>query len=386
MLIRFKRLILYSPLVALTFFALRLAFDEPPYRDIRADAPPLTVCEPEIVEVALDAVPAYTPTKLGGFVQLQAGRFFVDNQSYTARGVNYYPSLYPWRRFFPQVDFDQVIPEFEILRSAGVNSLRVFLWNAALFQCEGNGAVPLEDAFARLDILMALAAEYRFRLIVTLNDLPDLEYYPLYADPTHVRQQTAYIVKRYRDEPVILAWDVRNEGDIDYGSNNALPFDRRFARQQVLDWLVMATAQVRELDANHLITAGWLHDAQATADHVDFVSFHHWWDANDLQGRLNDIRAVTDKPILLEEFGYSTFVRSEDEQARLIYEGILTAENENTLGWLVWTAFDFPLDATCTPPACPSQDNGEHHFGLWRTDYTPKPAAGILIDLFGESF
>src|SRR5690606_10407987 len=154
-----------------------------------------------------------------------------------------------------------------------------------------------------------------------------------------------------------------NEGDIDYGSNQA--FLKPFPRQQVLDWLALAVEQVRSLDDNHLITAGWLHDAESTAALVDFVSFHHWNSADELRGRIAALRSHTDKPILLQEFGYSTFRMNADEQARNIYEGILAAEQSGLAGWLVWTAFDFPLDATCVPPACPSLDNAEHHFGLW---------------------
>jgi hypothetical protein len=64
--------------------------------------------------------------------------------------------------------------------------------------------------------------------------------------------------------------------------------------------------------------------------------------------------------------------------ARYPWRRFLT-EAENLLGWLVWAAFDFPLDATCIRPACPSQDNAEHHFGLWFPDYTPKPVIEWLL-------
>jgi endo-1,4-beta-mannosidase len=236
--------------------------------------------------------------------------------------------------------------------------------------------VPKVDVFQRLDSIIEMAAARGLRLIVTLNDLPDLEDYPLYTDPVHTRVQTAFIVQRYRDETAILAWDLRNEGDIDYGSINLL--NTRFPRHVVLNWLAQTLQQVRALDSNHLITAGWLFDAEATAPYVDFVSFHHWQDASELERRIQTIRAATDKPILLEEFGFSTFRVSEEEQARLIGENIAMTVEYGLLGWLVWTAFDFPLDATCIVPACPSQDNAEHHFGLWRTDYGAKAAVEVV--------
>ena len=339
--------------------------------------PPLATCTGAEAQAAVDALPLYQPSETEYFVTLSDNQFMVGDEPLAARGVNYYPMRYPWRRFLTNADLDEVQRELNLLRGVGFNTLRLFLWNEALFTCPARGAVPTADAFQRLDAIMQMAAVRDLRLIVTLNDLPDMEHYPLYTDPVHTHAQTNFIVERYRDEAAILAWDLRNEGDIDYGSINLL--NTRFPRNVVLDWLTQTSEQVRELDPNHLITAGWLFDAEATAPYVDFVSFHHWQDATELARRIQAIRAATDKPILLEEFGFSTFRVSEDEQAQLISENIQMALENDLLGWLVWAAFDFPLDATCIPPACPSQDNAEHHFGLWRTDYTAKPAVDTVL-------
>lgn len=254
----------------------------------------------------------------------------------------------------------------------------MFLWNDALFQCAGSGAVPVAATFGRFDQFIALAAARGFRLIVVLNDLPDLTQYPLYSSPAHTTAQTAYIVQRYRREPAILAWDLRNEGDIDYGSNNALT--PRFRREVVLDWLARTATEVRALQPQQLITAGWYLDAEATAPYVDFVSFHHWYDAASMIERIAQMRAVTDKPILLQEFGYSVQRMSEADQARTIGEMIAVAEQQGLMGWLIWTAFDFPIDRSCYPSPCVSPDNAEHYFGLWRSDYTPKLAVAVISD------
>jgi endo-1,4-beta-mannosidase len=248
-----------------------------------------------------------------------------------------------------------------------------------MFICPGSGAVPVADVFQRLDDLIHAAANHDLHIILTLNDTPDLTDYPLYANPTHTQAQTRFIVERYRDEPAILAWDLRNEGDIDYGSRDG-PLLAKFPRWQVLHWLADTSDLVRELDSNHLITAGWMKDAAATAPHVDFVSFHHWWDGDDLRRRIADLHDATDKPVLVEEFGYSTFFISENQQADNIRAIIDAAASEAVLGWMIWTAFDFPLDSTCMPPACPDLENPEHYYGIWHSDYTPKPAAEVVIN------
>ncbi len=337
---------------------------------------PLSTCTDAEVEMAFDTLPDYQPTDLTDFVRVQNRRLMLGDERFFVRGVNYYPSRYPWRRFLTQTDMETIDEEFALLKSSELNTLRIFLWNEALFTCPGNGAVPVADAFLRLDGIIQRAAEHDFRLIITLNDLPDLTNYPLYDNPPHILAQTIFIIQRYRDEAAILAWDLRNEGDIDYGTHNTIP--GTFTRETVLNWLAQSSALVRSLDANHLITAGWLYDNEAPMPYVDFVSFHHWAGASEARDRIVTLQNAADKPVLLQEFGYSTQLMDLEAHARTIKEVTDVVKSTDAAGWLIWTAFDFPTDATCIPPNCPSEDNAEHHFGLWYVDYTPKPAVEVL--------
>jgi hypothetical protein len=336
---------------------------------------PLPTCTISQINQAQAAIPPYLPQSGGDFARLQDGRLYVGGQPFAVRGVNYYPVRAPWRRFLTDSDLETVAREMDLIQGARLNTLRIFVWYGALFDCSGSGAVPNAAAFARLDGIIRLAAAHHFRLIVTLNDLPDVLVRPLYRYPEAASEQTAYVVRRYRDEPVILAWDLRNEGDIDYGRGYV-------TSKAVLSWLNTLSVQVRVIDPNHLITAGWNENSYVTDSAVDFLSFHHWRSADNLRDRIDDLRAHSQKPILLEEVGYSTPATSlEARQAQSLRDAVTMADAQNLLGWVVWTAFDFPTDVTCIPPACPSQDNSEHHFGLWRTDYTPKPALDTLENL-----
>ncbi|MCC7451095.1 MAG: cellulase family glycosylhydrolase [Anaerolineae bacterium] len=336
---------------------------------------PLPVCSDQRAQQALAAIPAYTPQGKHGFVKVQGSAFVgSDGQPFRPKGINYYPARAPWRRFLLEADPAAVAKELDLIRETGINTLRIFLWYDALFDCPGSGAIPKPAAFARLDAILKRAADKGYRLIVTLNDLPDLTIRPLYQYPESAAAQTAYIVQRYRDEPVIMAWDVRNEGDIDITRN-------RMSSRAVLDWLRQTTSQIRQLDTNHLITAGWNESSHMTESAVDFVSFHHWTSPDNLRQRIAALRVYTQKPILLEETGFSTFGGNEARQTDLLRQTLTAADAEGIAGWLVWTAFDFSTDVTCLPPACPSKDNGEHHFGLWRTDYSPKPAVEMLRTL-----
>ncbi len=286
------------------------------------------------------------------------------------------PRTIPGSVFLTEADPAEVQAELVLLRDAGFNTLRLFLWHDALFTCPGSGAVPVPESFARLDAIIQAAAAQGFRLILTLNDLPDLAQYPLYTNPVHTQAQIAFLVERYRDEAAVLAWDLRDEGDLDYRSGregNAI-----FDRAAVLTWLAETAETVRGLDPHHLITAGWSQDAEATIPYVDFVSFHHWDDVIRLRARVALLRSLTEKPILLEAFGYSTYYFDPAEQSRLLREAIQAADYDGLAGWLIWTAFDFPFTAVCISPPCSGLDAPEYHFGLWQSDYTPKIAAGVV--------
>jgi tetratricopeptide (TPR) repeat protein len=332
---------------------------------------PLAVCEQDHVTNALGALDLYTPHGRGGFAQITNGEFAINGLPFWVRGVNYYPARAPWRRFLTDTDLAIAAKELDLIAGAGLNTIRIFLWYDALFDCPGSGLVPVREAFERLDGVIRLAAQRNMRLIITLHDLPDLTVRPLYLHPETTLVQTLFIVSRYREEPAILAWDLRNEGDIDYTRHNQSP-------AAVLAWLRDTSRQVRLAAPNHLITAGWLSNPLPTDPAVDFFSFHHWSSGADLRERVGTIRAASDKPILLEEVGYNTWGGNADGQAVRLREAISAADSARMLGWVIWTAFDFPTDVTCIPPACPSKDNGEHHFGLWRVDYSPKPAVEML--------
>lgn len=321
-----------------------------------------------------DPAPAATPDPTQ-FVTVQGDKLQLDGQPFEIKGVNYYPRRAPWQRFLTEANPADMAGELDLIQKAGFNTLRVFLWNEPLFTCQPEDAIPNEAAFALIDQLFALAAERDLKIILTLNDLPDLTFRPLYTDFAHYDNQTIYIVRRYRNQPSLLAWDLRNEGDINYGAQSAE--DARFSQKEVIDWLAHLSPLVRENDPHHLITAGWWGDPLPTEPYVDFLSFHHWTDAKELAPRLKTYQQQSDKPLVLQEFGYPSGAdaaeqsRAEKEQADSLAAAIKTVEEAGLAGWVIWTAFDF-VPAAGQPP------NEEHSFGLWRTDLTPKPALEAL--------
>jgi hypothetical protein len=298
------------------------------------------------------------------FITAKGSQLFAGDQPFMTRGVNYYPRNAPWDRFLPDSNFTDIEQELHLIAASGFNTIRIFLWYDPLFDCTPESAMPDNAAIQKLDAIITLAAQLNLRLIVTLNDLPDLTFRPLYTDYSRYDAQTAFIINRYKSEPAILAWDLRNEGDIDY------QMAHNPNRAAVLAWLKHISALVRSLDPQHLTTAGWLENTMETADLVDILSFHHWAGAESLKTQIDYLSHRTTKPILVEEVGYPSPNHAETNQAKLLGAAVKAAEQKGAAGWLVWTAFDFPNNSP--------KPNPQNDYGLWRNDLSPKPALSSL--------
>jgi tetratricopeptide (TPR) repeat protein len=321
-----------------------------------------------------DPASTRTPNVVGN-VEVREKHLLFDGQPFTIKGVNYYPRRAPWRQFLVEAKPEDIATELSLIQRAGFNTIRIFLRYEPLFTCAPEDAIPLDPVFAKVDILLELARQHDLRVIVTLNDLPDLYYRPLYTDWAHYDAQTIYIVRRYRNDPNIVAWDLRNEGDLDYSASPGN--EPQFSRDEVVQWLAHISRLVRANDPYHLITAGWWGDPTITAPYVDILSFHHWSVPEALQARITEYQRHNDKPLLLEEVGYHSWAtapldsRDLQSQAGILGRAIDTAEQSNIAGWMIWTAFDFV-------PQNGQPATYEHFFGLWQTDLTPKPALMTL--------
>ncbi|GAB5492041.1 MAG: hypothetical protein Phog2KO_22560 [Phototrophicaceae bacterium] len=317
-----------------------------------------------------EPLPDYSPSNQP-FMGLNDSHFQLNDSLFPIYGVNYYPMNSPFERFLTETDLEDVEFEFALIRESGINTLRIFLRPEDLFIC--NAPIPNNENFERLDAIIQLASEADLRLIVTLNQ--DIVPSVLYFEP-FIREQMRFIVERYRDEATIIAWDVRDKGDLDY--RNGL------IRQDIaLHWLADTVVMLRQIDTQHPVTVGWWQDSEISAPLVDFVSFQSYGDYTDLQQNIANLNANTNRPILLISTGYSTFTVSEINQRNFLYQTFEETQNNNLMGWMVNHTFDYPRTVTCTPPNCPSIGDELNQFGLWNTGYFPKLAVDAIRIITG---
>jgi hypothetical protein len=326
-------------------------------------------CTQDSIQRALALIPEYTPTT-GAFITIQNGALWQSDRPYPVYGINYYPRDYPNQRFLTETDIPAIDFELDLMRANGLNTLRIFIRYDDLFACEADGVVPRSENLARLDQFIQIAGTRGYKLILVLHHDPNWDEYPLYDMPAHISDQTRYIVQRYADEPIIMAYDVRDAGDADY---------RTYRKTAVLRWLEAITTLIRDHAPNQLVTASWMDNAQDTLPYVDFVSFQHFGDSEALRQTIAIIQSVAgQKPILLSAVGYATYESDELAQRESIYRALEAVQRNNLAGWVIWTAFDYPLTAICQDPNCPAEDSPANRFGIWNTSYFPKRALDAI--------
>jgi hypothetical protein len=306
-----------------------------------------------------------------GFASRSGRQLVVDGVPFHVTGVNYYPQATPWDRFWPHYDPEVVDQDFGLIHSLGLNTVRIFI------PFEQFGGPGLDPAMLdRLDDLLRRAEAHSLKVIVTLFDFRT--DYNLLLWPEADRHLET-LLTRFADHPAILAWDLKNEADLDF---------TQAGRETVLAWLEHMARLARRYDPNHLLTVGWSSSEAAVelVDVLDFVSFHDYLPPEGLAGRYEALReAVGDLPIVLGEFGLPTWNsflfpngHSEAEQASY-YANILTALREaDSAGYLAWTLHDFDHVPASVAGRLPWRTGPQGHLGVIRIDGQLKPAAFLL--------
>jgi len=314
----------------------------------------------------------------------------LNGHPYYVAGINYYPQDMAWDRFWS--GYSQTVTEhdFKIIRALGLNTVRIFIpfdqfGGAKLGENPGAQAtvttsaaskIIVETPLKKLSDLLMRASKHGLHVIVTLFDFRS--DYTLLHWPAGDRQLEA-LLTAFKDNPAILAWDLKNEPDLDY---------KAAGKYLVNAWLTHIAYLARHYDAHHLLTIGWsaAQAAQAPIPVIDFVSFHYYAPAADLSRTYGSLqRAIPKQPIVLGEFGLPTWNsfffpngHSEADQAAY-YAAILrflrTSRNE---GYIAWTLYDFSYVPANVAGGLPWQKGPQTVMGVLSTHGRFKPAARLL--------
>ena len=348
-------------------------------------------------------------------------------------GVNYWPAssaMRWWRRF----DAPLVERDFARIRQAGGDLVRFFL----LWEDFQPAPTAVSDrSLERLATVAEMARRHDLRIIPTLftghmsgaNFVPewalggkapserfrvvandrvvDRAMRNWYTDPLVFEAQALLArecARALAGHAALWGWDLGNEN-----SNCCAPPTLEDGRR----WLDRIASAIRSVDPACGITLG-LHmedleddrrigPAEA-AEVCDVLCMHGYpiytsWCRSptdpELVAFLTDItRWLGGKDVLFAEFGAATRdgdpesergpspLLTEDEAGRYIQSAFARLHAAGAVGGMVWCYTDYDRAIWSEPPL--DRAPHERHFGVWRADGTPKPAAAALREWSGR--
>jgi len=272
------------------------------------------------------------------------------------KGINYYPQATPWDMFGDTFSKDTIAKDFKIIKDAGLNSIRLFI------QYEDFGKANIDqEKLDKLKHVLDAAETADLYVVMTLFD-----FYGNYdvLDWTLNMRHAETIVLTLKDHKAIMAWDIKNEPNLDFESRG---------KANVLAWLENMINHIKSLDDIHPVTIGWSNTESAILlkDKVDFVSFHYYEDLEDLDTSIKTLKTkIPNKAIVLGEFGMSSydgfwnpFGNSDKDQANY-HKKAQDIIATHDLQYLSWTLYDFVGIPKEVVGGLPWRKNAQKHFGF----------------------
>ena len=280
----------------------------------------------------------------------------ISVDSLNIKGINYYPQANPWNMFGDEFSADTISKDFKIIKDAGLNSVRLFVQYED-FGKEHVNSKKLEKLKKTLD----LAEAHNLKVVLTLFD-----FYGDYSVMSWTLNQrhAETIVEAVKDHSALLAWDIKNEPNLDFESRQ---------KAVVIAWLDNMIDLVKSVDTIHPVTIGWSNTQSASIlkDKVDFISFHYYEDLEKLDDAIKTMRTeIPNKPLVLQEFGLSSYsgfwkpFGSSDEDQANYHKKIQEQIAANNLQFMSWTLYDFTDVPTDVVGSRPWRRNTQKHFGF----------------------
>lgn len=282
------------------------------------------------------------------------------------KGINYYPQNSPWNMFGERFDKNVLSRDFTLIAEQGLNSIRIFI----PYHDFGKSDIP-SSKIEQLKTLLQIAEDNGLKVMVTLFDsYGDYKVIDWSITQRHLEQ----IVTPFITNPTILAWDIKNEPDLDFKSRK---------KENVLAWLKVTVDYLKEIDPNHQITIGWSSSKAAHLLHkeLDFISYHYYGKPKDFAKGYTFLKEIIPyKKIVLQEFGASSdfgfwnpFGKNRTKQ-EYFYRDFQKILSENSIDYLSWTLYDFTSIPDLVVGVLPWRKNKQKNFGFIDTDGNEKPA------------
>lgn len=247
-----------------------------------------------------------------------------------------------WRRF--RADYITE-PDIAFIASQGANTVR-FPFHYKLFTDDPYmGTSSAADGYAMLDSLIGWARKYDLHLILDMHDCPggqtgdnidDSFGYPFLMTDTVSQRRFVdiwrQIASRYKDEPVILGYELMNEPIATYWEGE----EKAMLNGALEPLYKRAVEAIRSVDPNHIILLGgsqWNSNFEPFTDwtfddNIMYTCHRYGGDATaDAIRSFIDFRDKTGLPMYMGEIGHNT-MEWQDSFARVM--------EDNNIGYTFW--------------------------------------------------
>lgn len=300
------------------------------------------------------------------FSEIVNNKIIVDGKPFITKGINYYPQETPWDMFGDLFNIITIEKDFQLIKKSNLNSVRIFI------QYEDFGKEQvLPQKLKKLKQVLDAAERQQLKVIVTLFDFYG-DYSVLNWTLTH--RHAEQIVSTFKNHKAILAWDLKNEPDLDFESRH---------QETVTAWLSIMIQEIKKFDPNHLITIGWSSPEAASnlVNEVDFVSYHYYKNIDQFENDFQLLKTtVPNKPLVLQEFGitsyggfWNLFNGSENNQANY-YKKMQAIFKKDSLAFMSWGFYDFKSIPTSVVGRLPWRKKPQQFYGFIDQEGNKKPS------------
>ena len=274
----------------------------------------------------------------------------------TIKGINYYPQKTPWNLFGEYYNDSIIATDFKTIKTAGLNTIRIFIPYDNFREAEKDS-----KQLEKLKKLLDNAQKHQLKVMITLFD-----FYGDYSilNWTLAQKHVIAVVSLFKNHPALLAWDVKNEPDLDFDSRGEI---------SVTSWLKRMVFLVQSIDHKHPVTIGWSNAKSAVIlkDQVDIVTFHYYEKPSGFKKTLRALQQkIPNKPIILTEFGLSSyqgvwnlFSGSEIAQENY-YKTMQQLLHKEKISFMSWTLYDFHAIPKEVVGVLPWRRNTQAHYGF----------------------
>ena len=311
---------------------------------------------------------------VSGKIYTKGDRIYLNDELFFIKGIAYginYPGCLGGMGGYYRIPPEVFEKDFQMMREAGINCIRSY--------------EPLPPE------ILDLADKYDIMVIENIVYPGDWTNFKSDDELKVLQAEALRIVKRDKDRKCILMWSIWNDAPFAWGKHGGNVV-KRYGFEDVNKFLKGIFDVVSEEDPEHLITASNMLGhigSEVGYDFLDviglnaYIGGHGQWlgvaNAREAVDKIQDISVEYNKPVIIMETGYSTYINEE-----LQYEVLKTQieiTDEQTAGIVIFQWSDGWWKAG-EPSVL--DDHIEEHWGIVTGYRDAKPGYKAISELFNQ--